>query len=113
MFKIIDEVSCILRYITYELDNSLMSKDKNESKKDIQNNLLDANSASPSVAFNAMVKVKDKYIKSINANLEKLDAYPHFRAKYYNKYLYIRGNYQVDSNRYLYDINNDEDDNMS
>ena len=113
MFKIIDEVSCILRYITYELDNSLMSKDKNESKKDIQNNLLDANSPSPSVAFNAMVKVKDKYIKSINANLEKLDAYPHFRAKYYNKYLYIRGNYQVDSNRYLYDINNDEDDNMS
>ena len=37
MFKIIDEVSCVLRYITYELDNSLMSKDKNESKKDIQN----------------------------------------------------------------------------
>ena len=108
MFKVIDEISCILKHITDQLDVKIQNLNKmggNQIKNIIntnegnQSNLLD-NSANPSVALNAMIKLKNKYIKNIYELLTKLDEYDNFRAKYYNKYLYTRGNYQIDTNKY-------------
>ena len=111
MFKVIDEISCILRYITDSLDKYIQQNtDKsnmqlnniNNNNKDKQSNLLDENALNSSGAYNETIKMKNKYVKEIYELLDRLDEYNSFRAKYYNKYLYTRGNFQVDTNRYLY-----------
>lgn len=116
MFKVIDEISCILRYITSELNQSLHDKveisdnqiNEINNNKDKQSNLLQKNQANNSIDPDAMINLNDKYVKDIYDLLDKLDEYNKFRAKYYNKYLYIMGNFQVDTNRFLYyDYEND------
>ena len=118
MFKVIDEVSCILKYITDELSNSIQNENmmpNNQmnniiNKKDNQSNLLNDN---PQNARNAMIRLKDKYVLEIYESLIKLDEYNIFRAKYYNKYLYTKGNYQVDTNKYLFEDNYEFESEMS
>ena len=113
MFKVIDEISCILRYITSELNLSLhdkvgISNNQINNNKDNQSNLSEQNQANNSIDAEAMINLNDKYVKDIYDLLNKLDEYNKFRAKYYNKYLYIMGNFQVDTNRFLYyDYEND------
>ena len=118
MFKVIDEVSCILKYITDELSSSIQNENmmpNNQmsniiNKKDNQSNLLNDN---PQNARNAMIRLKDKYVLEIYESLIKLDEYNIFRAKYYNKYLYTKGNYQVDTNKYLFEDNYEFESEMS
>ena len=113
MFKIIDELSCILRYITDELGQIIQNQKENPIKnldnniinqKDNQSNLLDDKSVNTTIAIDAYIKIKDKYVKKIYELLNKLDSYNIFRAKYYNKYLYTRGNFGVDTNRFINDL---------
>ena len=119
MFKIFDEETCVLKYITDILDNQLKNaKNKNNN---IENNeinlmdkdacLLDNKSTLSLAAYNAMENLKNKYIKNINESIINIDSYCYFRAKYYNKYIYIKGNYEVDTNLYLNYLNEDNDDN--
>ena len=111
MFKVIDEISCILRYITDSLDkyirdetdkSSMQINNKINNNKDNQSNLIDDQALNLSAMYNETVKMKNQYVKEIYELLDRLDEYNSFRAKYYNKYLYTRGNFQVDTNRYLY-----------
>ena len=129
MFKIIDEESCILKYLTQILDNQVKHAKpyNNNNINDINNNtgnnnneintmekdayLLDSKSGLSSAAYNAMINIKEKYIKSINESIINIDSYSYFRAKYYNKYIYTKGNYEVDTNLFLNYINEDNDDN--
>ena len=119
MFKIIDEETCVLKYITDILDNQL--KNAKPKNNNIENNeinsmdkdacLLDNKSTLSLAAYNAMENLKNKYIKNINESIINIDSYCYFRAKYYNKYIYIKGNYEVDTNLYLNYLNEDNDDN--
>ena len=112
MFKVIDEISCILRYITDSLDKYIQSNTDKTSLQipNMNNNNMDENSLNLSAAFNEAIRMKNMYVKEIYELLDKLDEYYIYRVKYYNKYLYTRGNYQVDTNRYLY---YDYDDDIS
>ena len=112
MFKVIDEISCILRYITDSLDKYIQNNTDKTSLQipNMNNNNMDENSLNLSAAFNESIRMKNMYVKEIYELLDKLDEYYIYRVKYYNKYLYTRGNYQVDTNRYLY---YDYDDDIS
>ena len=120
MFKIIDEETCVFKYITEILDNQIKNSkpkhnilERNElGTMDIDGHLLDNNLTMSSAAYNAMVKIKNKYINQINEYINLIDSYPYYRAKYYNKYIYTKGNYEVDTNLFLNKIiNEDNDDN--
>ena len=122
MFKIIDEVSCILKYITDNLSETLKKENtksknnlnnfiNNNNKKDSQSNLLESQLFNSSIAVDAINKVNDQYVKKIYGLLNKLDRFNFFRAKYYNKYLYTRGDFEIDTNRYLYKSNTLDDNN--
>ena len=115
MFKIIDEVSCILRYITDNLNESLKKENvksnannmdnivnnNNNKKENNQSSLLEDQSGNSTLLVEGINKLKNQYIKKINELLNKLDEYNINRAKYYNNYLYTRGNFEIDTNRYL------------
>ena len=113
MFKIIDEESCILKYIVEKLNEQIKenreNNEKNENTPDKESNLLDQSMASP--AYNAILNIKNKYINKINELIINIDAFSFFRAKYYNKFIYLKGNYEVDTNLFLNFINEDNDDN--
>ena len=119
MFKIIDEVSCILKYIAGVLDNQIKAADpkvgnldNNDSKStDNEAYLMDNNSSLNNEAYKAMINIKNKYIKQINESLNNIDSYSFYRAKYYNKYIFTKGNYEVDTNLFLNKIIEDNDDN--
>ena len=120
MFKIIDEETCIFKYIIEILDNQIInSRPKNNIQDSIELNsidneecLLDSKSSMSSAAFDAMLNIKNNYINQINESINLIDSYPYFRAKYYNKYIYTKGNYEVDTNLFLnYIIKEDHDDN--
>ena len=105
MFKIIDEESCILKYIVEKLNNQIKEiyekPANNENTPDKETNLLDQSSTMSAPAYNAILKIKEKYINKINELIIKIDNYSFFRAKYYNKYIYLKGNYEVDTNLFL------------
>jgi len=119
MFKIIDEVSCILRYITDNLNESLKKENvksnannmdnivnnSNNKKENNQSSLLEDQSGNSTLLVEGINKLKNQYIKKINESLNKLDEYNINRAKYYNNYLYTRGNFDIDTNRYLNELN--------
>ena len=113
MFKIIDEESCILKYIVEKLNAQIKdnkeNSEKNENTPDKESNLLNQSMASP--AYNAILNIKNKYINKINELIINIDAFSYFRAKYYNKFIYLKGNYEVDTNLFLNFINEDNDDN--
>ena len=118
MFKIIDEVSCILRYITDNLNESLKKENvksnannmdnivnnNNNKKENNQSSLLEDQSGNSTLLVEGINKLKNQYIKKINESLNKLDEYNINRAKYYNNYLYTRGNFEIDTNRYLNEL---------
>ena len=118
MFKIIDEVSCVLKYITEQLDEKITSKkpknsDYNNSDYNTDNEacLLDEKSNLNSKTYEAISNMKNGFILKINKLLNDIDSYSFFRAKYYNKYMYTKGNYEIDTNLFLYKIIEDNDDN--
>ena len=84
MFKVIDEISCILRYITSELNLSLhdkvgISNNQINNNKDNQSNLSEQNQANNSIDAEAMINLNDKYVKDIYDLLNKLDEYNKFK----------------------------------
>ena len=111
MFKIIDEVSFILKYITEILNESIKKENIKSNVNNVENiinnqsSLLEDQSGNSTLLVEGINKLKDQYIKSINGLLNELDEYNIYRAKYYNKYLYTRGNFQIDTNRYLKELN--------
>ena len=123
LFKIIDEESCILKYISEVLDNKIINakpydNNINNTEKNNEINtlekdayLLDSKSSLSLAAYNAMKNIKEKYIKTINESIINIDSYSYFRAKYYNRYIYTKGNYEVDTNLFLNYLNEDNDDN--
>ncbi len=119
MFKIIDEESCVLKYIIENLDMQIKGakpKNNNTENNDLKSTdneacLLDDKSTLSSAAYTAMLNIRDKYINNINESLDGIDSYNYFRAKYYNKYIYIKGNYEVDTNLFLNYLNDESDDN--
>ena len=117
MFKIIDEESCILKHISETL-NSQIKNIQITNKNDLENNekttsdgLLDEKSTMTTPVYEAMLNIKSKYINRINEYIIDIDSYSFFRAKYYNKYIYIKGNYEVDTNLFLNYLSEDNDDN--
>ena len=122
MFKIIDEESCILKYISEILDNQVKNAKPYNNNNNINNtennnevNTMDKDSylldSQSLVAYNAMKNIKEKYMKTINESIISIDSYSYFRAKYYNRYIYTKGNYEVDTNLFLNYLNEDNDDN--
>jgi len=119
MFKIIDEESCVLKYIVEKLDNQIKDaliknnnkSENNEKPNDNEDGLLDNTSTLSSEAFEAMLNIRDKYINKIKESIINIDSYSIFRAKYYNKYIYLKGNYEIDTNVFLNYIIEDNDDN--
>ena len=119
MYKIIDEVSCVSRYITDKLGESIEKENNNQINSMIINNsnrvsgnqsnlIEDKSSSNTSIDINAIINIKNEYVEEIYTLLDKLDKYNKFRVKYYNKYLYTKGNYPVDTNKFLYeDIDDD------
>ena len=111
MFKIIDEVSFILKYITEILNESIKKENIKSNVNNAENiinnqsSLLEDQSGNSTLLVEGINKLKNQYIKNINELLNKLDEYNIYRAKYYNKYLYTRGNFQIDTNRYLKELN--------
>ena len=118
MFKIIDEESSILKYIVEILDNQVKNKTEDNSSNNIENSekstecdLLEKSTKMSSHEYEAMLNIKNKYIKAINEYIINIDSYSFFRVKYYNKYIYIKGNYGVDNNLYLNNLSEENDDN--
>ena len=118
MFKIFDEVSCVLKYITEQLDEKITSKkpkntdyNNNDCNTDNEACLLDEKSNLNSKTYEAISNMKNGFILKINKLLNDIDSYSFFRAKYYNKYMYTKGNYEIDTNLFLYKIIEDNDDN--
>ena len=118
MFKIFDEVSCVLKYITEQLDEKIISKkpknadyNNNDCNTDNEACLLDEKSNLNSKTYEAISNMKNGFILKINKLLNDIDSYSFFRAKYYNKYMYTKGNYEIDTNLFLYKIIEDNDDN--
>ena len=120
MFKIIDEETCILKYLIEILDNQI-KKLEPKNNRNIENNdinsmdneacLLDNKTTLSTAAYSAMKNIKEKYIIKINESINDIDNYSYFRAKFYNKYIYTKGNYAVDTNLFLNYLNEDNDDN--
>ena len=119
MFKIIDEESCVLNYITEVLDNQIKNvqpkgnnSNNNEYKStDNEAYLMDEKSGLTTESYNIMLNYKNTYISKIKESINIIDSYSLFRAKYYNKYIYTKGNYEVDTNLFLNKIIEDNDDN--
>ena len=120
MFKIIDEETCILKYLVDILNNQIKHLEP-RNNRNIENNdlnpmdneacLLDNKTTLSIAAYTAMANIKDKYIIKINEFINAIDNYSYFRAKFYNKYIYTKGNYAVDTNLFLNYLNEDNDDN--
>ena len=119
MFKIIDEESCVLNYITEVLDNQIKNvqpKDNNSNNNEYKSTdneayLMDEKSGLTTESYNIMLNYKNTYISKIKESINIIDSYSLFRAKYYNKYIYTKGNYEVDTNLFLNKIIEDNDDN--
>ena len=77
MFKVIDEISCILRYITDSLDKYIQNNTDKTSLQipNMNNNNMDENSLNLSAAFNESIRMKNMYVKEIYELLDKLDEY--------------------------------------
>ena len=122
MFKIIDEETCILKYITEILDNQVKNaepkynriiENKEANSMDNEACLLDNKSTLSIEAYTAIANIKNKYLCKISEFINDIDSYSYFRAKYYNKYIYTKGNYEVDTNLFLNYIKEyTEDDNI-
>ena len=124
MFKIIDEESCILKFLSEKLDRQLKDAEPKDNPTDKIDSteikstdndayLLDDKSKLTIVAYNAMLNIRDKYLKTINESIIDIDSYIYFRAKYYNKYIYIKGNYEIDTNLFLNNLTEDNDENIN
>ena len=118
MFKIIDEVSCVLKYITEQLDEKITSKKPkntddniNDCNTDNEACLLDEKSNLNNKTYIAISNMRDSFISKISKLLNDIDSYSFYRAKFYNRYLYTKGNYEVDTNLFLYKIIEDNDEN--
>ena len=119
MFKIIDEESCVLNYITEVLDNQIKNvqpKDNNSNNNEYKSTdneayLMDEKSGLTTESYNIMLNYKNTYISKIKESINIIDSYSLFRAKYYNKYIYTKGNYEVDTNLFLNKIIEENDDN--
>jgi len=119
MFKIIDEESCVLSYLTEVLDNQIKNvqpKDSNSindgyKSSDNEAYLMDEKSGLTTESYNVMLSIKNTYINKIKESINNIDSYSFYRAKYYNKYIYTKGNYEVDTNLFLNKLIEDNDDN--
>ena len=120
MFKIIDEETCILKYLIDILDNQIKNLEPKNNRNieindpnpmDNEACLLDNKTTLSTAAYTAMINIKDKFIIKINESINAIDNYSYFRAKFYNKYIYTKGNYAVDTNLFLNYLNEDNDDN--
>lgn len=119
MFKIIDEESCVLNYLTEVLDNQIKNiqpKDSNSNNNGYKSSdneayLMDEKSGLTTESYNIMLNIRNTYINKIKESINNIDSYSFYRAKYYNKYIYTKGNYEVDTNLFLNKIIEDNDDN--
>ena len=112
MFKIIDEESCILKNLTYRLFDQINednSEPKATSKMDSPGTqcLIAEDPAQKDAIINLAEDYKEKILNAISY----IDAYQIFRAKYPNKFLYTRGNYILDSNKFLNEAKEEDEDN--
>ena len=118
MFKIIDEESCVLNYLTEVLDNQIKNaqpKDNNSNNNGYKSSdneayLMDEKSGLTIDSYNIMLNYRDTYLSKIKELINNIDSYSCYRAKYYNKYIYTKGNYEVDTNLFLNKIIEDNDD---
>ena len=119
MFKIIDEESCVLNYLIEVLDNQIKNiqpKDNNSNNNGYKSDdneayLMDEKSGLTTESYNIMLNIRNTYISKIKESINYIDSYSCYRAKYYNKYIYTKGNYEVDTNLFLNKIIEDNDDN--
>ena len=120
MFKIIDEETCVLKYLTEILDEQIKNAepkcDSNSQSSEVNTidkeaYLLDNKSTLSLAAYNAALNIKEKYLNQIKESIINIDSYSFFRSKYYNKYIYTKGNYEIDTNIFLNNIIEDNDDN--
>ena len=112
MFKIIDEESCILKNLT----NRLIDQINGNNSVSVRSSKIDSPNTQcliteDSVAEDAINNLAEDYKEKIINVLIYIDSYEIFRAKYPNKFLYTRGNYILDSNKYLNDAKEEDEDN--
>ena len=100
MFKIVDETSCILNQISKSFFKEINDDEKTEKALIIneESNLIDEENSEDTL--NAMINLAKQYKIKINNLLYFIDSYELFRVKYQNKFLYTRGNFNVDNNNY-------------
>lgn len=83
MFKIIDEESCVLNYITEVLDNQIKNvqpKDNNSNNNEYKSTdneayLMDEKSGLTTESYNIMLNYKNTYISKIKESINIIDSY--------------------------------------
>ena len=113
IFKIFDEETLILYFLLNEFKKQIKSNDSIESniislEKD--NNLMnresnnifnDENEDEKNETLNVMLDLMDNYINKAHNISNKINEIYSYRALYYNYYIYLRGNYNIDSKNKL------------
>ena len=113
IFKIFDEETLILNFLLNEFKKQIKSNDSIESniislEKDNKlmnresNNIFnDENEDEKNETLNVMLDLMDNYINKAHNLSIKINELYSYRALYYNYYIYLRGNYNIDSKNKL------------
>ena len=112
VFKIFDEETLILNLILNEFkkqiesDNSIETNIRNIEKEDnlvgrVSNIFNDENEEDKKETINAMLDLSDTYINKSNDISKKINDIYSYRAQYINYFIYLLGNYNIDSKNRL------------